>query len=326
MLNKIKNKIICKRQGLDRIALIGASGWGSNYLKKLSLDTKFDIQMVMDINEKTLKSIEKKYKYKTTKNLEDILQSDINSVFVALPNHLHFEFVKKLLQAKKNVYIEKPLTNTSMEAKELIELSIKNKVVLYTCHNQSFEWYVKAIGEMIKTNSLGKIFDIDVERSLPTAYSMQEDDWRNYSEKCPTGPLLQLGIHFIDFLNEWFEEFEVVQSSLKSLVATNDDYFIGIIRYHDVPCKLKFSYVSNNIFKIYINAQKFNIYFDGKELKKIYHNGKVALIKIKANDSLQESIDEFYAFIKDKNIESNTQRAVKSIKSIERLARYARNF
>jgi predicted dehydrogenase len=190
---------------------------------------------------------------------------------------------------------------------------------LYTCHNQSFEWYIKAIGEIIKTNSLGKIFDIEVERSLPTAFSMNENDWRNNSEKCPTGPLLQLGIHFIDFLNEWFGEFEIIQSHLSSFVVKNDDYFNALISYEGIFCKLKFSYISNNIFKILINAQNFNIFFDGRELKKIYHNGKVVLIKSKVNDSLQESIDEFYKFIKEKNIQSNTNRAIASIKSIEEL-------
>lgn len=325
MFKKIKNKIFYKKEGVYAVALVGVSGWGDNYLRKLSLDTKFDIQMIMDINEVTLNNIEKRYKYKTTKKLEDILFSDIDTIFVVLPNHLHFDFVKKLLEAKKNVYIEKPLANTTDEANKLKELAEKNKVILYTCHNQSFEWYIKVIGKIIKKNSLGKIFDIEIERSLPTSFNMKEDDWRNDSLKCPTGPLLQLGVHFIDFLNEWFGEFELVHSSLRSLVAENDDYFSANVKYQDIPCKLKFSYVSNNIFKISINAQSFNLLFDGKELKKIYHNGKVEIVKVKQNDSLQDSIDEFYKFIKEKNIQSNISRTIKVITSIERLENDARN-
>lgn len=96
--------------GTHKVALIGASGWGSNYLKKLSLSSDFE---VVDINKNVLSTIEKKYKYKVSTDTEDI-----DTVFIITPNHLHYNFAKQLLEREKNVYIEKPLANTSTEAKD----------------------------------------------------------------------------------------------------------------------------------------------------------------------------------------------------------------
>ena len=43
-------------------------------------------------------------------NYEELLKSDIDTVYICLPNNLHFEFSKKALEANKNVIVEKPIT------------------------------------------------------------------------------------------------------------------------------------------------------------------------------------------------------------------------
>ena len=41
---------------------------------------------------------------------DELLQSDVDTIYCALPNHLHYEFSKKALENDKNVIIEKPIT------------------------------------------------------------------------------------------------------------------------------------------------------------------------------------------------------------------------
>jgi len=324
MLKKIKNKLRPKVKGKLPIALIGASGWGGNYLHRLSLSKDFDINIVMDINQNVLKHIEKKYGYRTVTDIDDIINSEVNTVFIVLPNHLHFEVAKQLLENGKNVYIEKPLANSSDEAKLLNQIAYKNGVILYTCHNLAYESYMLKVKEFIQNGTIGKVYGIEIERSLPTAFNMRDNDWRNDSVSCPFGPLMQLGIHFIDYLNNIFGEFTIEYGAIGSNVIKNDDYFYGVVNYGDISCKLKFSYISHNVFKIVINAEKFDLSFNGKELTKFYHNGKTENITFNQSDSLTVSIDEFYMFIQDKNIKSNTLRAINSIESIERVGIYAR--
>ncbi len=59
-------------------------------------------------------------------NYDELLKSDVDMIYVALPNHLHYAFAKKALEADKNVIVEKPFTSNSKEAQELVDLA-KNK-------------------------------------------------------------------------------------------------------------------------------------------------------------------------------------------------------
>ena len=59
-------------------------------------------------------------------NYDELLKSDVDTIYVALPNHLHYAFAKKALEADKNVIVEKPFTSNSKEAQELVNLA-KNK-------------------------------------------------------------------------------------------------------------------------------------------------------------------------------------------------------
>jgi len=62
---------------------------------------------------------------------EDCLNDqNIDTVYIALPNHLHFSFAKQALLNKKNVICEKPFTLNVSEMKELRELASANNVML----------------------------------------------------------------------------------------------------------------------------------------------------------------------------------------------------
>lgn len=60
-----------------------------------------------------------------------MLQSDIEAVYVALPNHLHFSFAQKAMQHGKHVICEKPMTAHTHETKALMECAAENHVMLF---------------------------------------------------------------------------------------------------------------------------------------------------------------------------------------------------
>lgn len=65
-------------------------------------------------------------------DLDTMLADDeIDTVYIASPNSLHFSQAKKALEAKKNVILEKPFTATKEEAQELFELAEKNGVMIF---------------------------------------------------------------------------------------------------------------------------------------------------------------------------------------------------
>lgn len=52
---------------------------------------------------------------------DELLASDVDTIYVALPNHLHAAFAKKALLHDKHVIIEKPITSNAAQLKDLIE-------------------------------------------------------------------------------------------------------------------------------------------------------------------------------------------------------------
>lgn len=66
---------------------------------------------------------------------DEMLASDIDTIYCALPNHLHYSFCKKALEAKKHVIIEKPVTANAKELEELIECANKNHLMIFEAMN-----------------------------------------------------------------------------------------------------------------------------------------------------------------------------------------------
>jgi oxidoreductase, gfo/idh/mocA family/transferase hexapeptide repeat protein len=89
-------------------------------------------------------------------NLEDILKSkDIECAFVCSPVDTHYSTVKKLLEHNKHVFCEKPLCKDFNETKELVNLSEKKEVCLYTDYIYTVSPSINFIKENI--NLVGKV-------------------------------------------------------------------------------------------------------------------------------------------------------------------------
>lgn len=61
---------------------------------------------------------------------DELLDSDVDTIYVALPNHLHYEFARKALMHKKHVIVEKPITANTAQLKDLIRTAeIKGRMI-----------------------------------------------------------------------------------------------------------------------------------------------------------------------------------------------------
>ena len=72
-------------------------------------------------------SIEKAYD-----DYEEMLaDKDIDTIYIGLPNALHYEYAKRALNAGKNVLCEKPFTSSYDQAKELADLAKSKHLYLF---------------------------------------------------------------------------------------------------------------------------------------------------------------------------------------------------
>lgn len=64
-----------------------------------------------------------------TDDFDELCEFGIDTVYIAVPNFLHFEYCKKALEKGLNVIVEKPMTTNYRQAKELSDLAKEKKTV-----------------------------------------------------------------------------------------------------------------------------------------------------------------------------------------------------
>ena len=111
---------------------------------------------------------------------ELLADSDIDAVYLPLPNHLHVPWAIKALKAGKHVLCEKPIGLNAAEAQELLEASHKfprlkvMEAFMYRHHPQ-WQWAKKRVSE-------GKIGELRTIQSFFSYYNTDPDNIRNKAD------------------------------------------------------------------------------------------------------------------------------------------------
>ena len=98
---------------------------------------QFDLIGFYDIDKKSSEELSKKEGYKYFSNLDNLL-SNVDAIDIVSPTTTHFQIAKNVILKNKHVFIEKPITNKSENAKELIDLSMKNNIIGQVGHVERF--------------------------------------------------------------------------------------------------------------------------------------------------------------------------------------------
>lgn len=116
--------------------------------KTYLLSTKHSLDKAMNI-------VEKYHLHGVFTDYDEMLKSDIDTVYCALPNHLHYSFCKKALLAKKHVIIEKPITANVSELEELMIIASQSNLMIFEAMNIHYLPSYQSLKKDL--NKLGKI-------------------------------------------------------------------------------------------------------------------------------------------------------------------------
>jgi len=103
---------------VNKIALVGLGYIGKIHLKILNDNPKWDLVGVYDIDTKLCKDLAAQYNIKAFSSLEEAIENS-EVLDIATPSDTHFEIAKQAIINSKHVFIEKPVTSTLKEAKQL---------------------------------------------------------------------------------------------------------------------------------------------------------------------------------------------------------------
>jgi predicted dehydrogenase len=101
----------------------------------------------------------------------------LNVVAVVTPNNTHFEIAKAFLEAGISVVCEKPLTNDSSTAAELVAIAASSDAILAVPHIYSAYAMVRHAARMVRDGELGRVRFVAAEHASGWA-SAPIDQWR----------------------------------------------------------------------------------------------------------------------------------------------------
>jgi predicted dehydrogenase len=134
-----------------------------------------------------------------------LAQSELDAVFVAVPNNLHAPVAVAAFAAGKHVLCEKPMASTVKEAQGMLAAAESAGKSLAIAHpwrcDQDYRW----LHDVVASGRLGKIFKVRCHAIL-TEGSPPVGSWRFKKEIVGGGALTDLGIHAIDAVSYLFDD------------------------------------------------------------------------------------------------------------------------
>ena len=182
------------------VAVVGCGNISGIYLKNLTeLFANINIYVVSDLIEENAKSAAEEYHADKIMTLDEILEEANAEVVLNLTTPpLHYGICKRILNAGKHVYVEKPLSISFEEGKELVELA-ESKNLLIGCAPDTF------LGSGIQTCK--KIIDDGLIGDVigATAFMMchGHEHWHPSPEfyyKTGGGPMFDMGPYYLTAL------------------------------------------------------------------------------------------------------------------------------
>jgi len=146
-----------------KVIQIGMGGWGKNHARILS--QRGVLTAICDTDSNKAKEFGAKYSVNHYSSLELLLKSEkFDAAFVCTPTSTHFSIAMTLLQQKKNVFVEKPMTYLSHEGDQLQNIAYKNNVVLTCGYVERFNPAVAVVKEYVKTKKYGELIMLEFHR------------------------------------------------------------------------------------------------------------------------------------------------------------------
>ena len=205
-----------------RVGVIGLGLISPAHLHGYSIAEGCELAAVCDIDPVRSARVAGQLGVPSETNYRSILDDpEIDAVALLLPHQLHHQIGLDALRSGKHVCMEKPLTVTEAEARELEQLAAELGLVLAVAENTRFvAAYVEA-ERLVRDGDLGQIrlvrgfipdqiIDEWADRSDPT------QDWKREPGGC--GAIIDCAPHMLQLLTWYFGEVDTLQAFARSWV------------------------------------------------------------------------------------------------------------
>ena len=200
-----------------KIVQIGTGGWGKNHTRILS---KLGVLVaVCDADSQKSKEYGEKYSVNHYESVDELLSAEeFDGAFVVTPTSTHTPIAKKLLEAKKHVFVEKPMTYQSEDGQSLVKLAEKNKMILTCGYIERFNPAVDVVKKMVKEKKYGDLVMLEFHRENRMPLHIKD-----------VGIIYDTSVHDIDTANWLFDDMPQVVFARAGKIKHEHEDFTSIM-------------------------------------------------------------------------------------------------
>jgi predicted dehydrogenase len=148
------------------IGVIGYGYWGPNLVRNFAELSRARVVAVSDLDSKKLELVNHRFPaVRTTTDCRDLLRDPaIDAIAIATPVSTHFDLAMTALKAGKHLWLTKPMTETSLQARQLVDEAEKRQRVILVDHTFIYTGAVLKMGEIVSSGDLGRLYYYDSVR------------------------------------------------------------------------------------------------------------------------------------------------------------------
>lgn len=190
-----------------KLGILGSGKIVKEVLPVLDQIENIDVYAIAARNEEKLQKLAKDFSIKNYyTSIESLLENpEIDTVYIALPNNLHFEAMDKTIDYKKNIICEKPFTSNAYETEKIIKKAKANDLMIVEAMSHRF------IPNSIEIKKLiGELGDIKIVSLNYSQYSSRYDKFKEciiepvFSLENSGGALIDLNLYNVAFAVDAF--------------------------------------------------------------------------------------------------------------------------
>ncbi len=205
-----------------RVAVVGCGYWGKNLVRDFA--ELGALAAIVDESPKTREELSKAHNTVALPYEEVLADKIIDGIVIAAPAEFHAELAIKALNAKKHVYIEKPIALKMTDAEAIKQAGIENDRLIMVGHLLQYHPAFEKLVSLVRSGELGKINYAYSNRLSFGKFRIEEN------------ALWSLGVHDVSMILAIFDK------SPKKVISTGGAYVTGGI---EDECRLELEFDDN---------------------------------------------------------------------------------
>jgi len=297
---------------LINIGVIGCADIASRSVipSILSLNNRYKLIGVASRNKDKANVFASKFNTKPFQGYDELIgQSELDAVYIPLPNALHAEWIELVLRRNIHVLVEKSMACSYNDVVRLNDLAFKRNLVLVENFQFRFHPQLGLIKKKIETEEIGELRCLRSSFGFPP---FKDENNIRYQKELGGGCLLDAGAYPLKIAQIFLgEQLTVDSSNLKYDKIKNVDIWGGAyLRQSNGPAFAQVAFGFDNYYQCNLElwGSKGRIYTNriftappnySPEIC-IESNGEIKKIKVAPNNHFEEMLIHFSILIKTK--------------------------